>query len=155
MGLAERQDKRGRTTVFRFANAMDDPRPPRLADNLKSVGQFWQEWEHGIAGNLPAKLWTEAHTSNRKNEHAFKFSRRKPIYLLLDRLINIKKKLPAEAFRLIEDHFSGLSMTQLGKRIRSQEQDGTLHPDLADRHHPLQLQPPTKRRKKKITHGVI
>ena len=147
LGLAERQDARGRRRVFRFAEP-GDTRPARLADNLRNVGTVWQEWEHGIGGNLPAKLWKEEHTA--KSPHASRYSRRKPIYLLLDRLINIKKKLPAEAFRLVEKHFSGVSMTKLGKEIRRRELNGTLHADLADRHHPLQLQPTRYKRRRMI-----
>ena len=64
------------------------------------MGTVWQEWEHGIGGNLPAKLWKEQHTTGNS-----RYSRRKPIYLLLDRLINVKKKLPAEVFRVIVRNF--------------------------------------------------
>ena len=142
LGLAERQDARGRRRVFRFAEP-GDTRPARLADNLRNVGTVWTEWEYGVAGNLPAKLWKEEHTA--KSPHASRYSRRKPIYLLLDRLINIKKKLPAEAFRLVEKHFSGISMTKLADEIRRRERNGTMHPDLADRRHPLQLKQPRKR----------
>ena len=118
-------------------------RPARLADNLRSVGQFWQEWEHGIGGNLPAKLWKEQHTTGNS-----KYSQRKPIYLLLDRLINIHKELPTEAFRLVEENFPAkITMTKLADEIRVRELNGTLHRDLADRHHPLQLSQTRKRRR--------
>ena len=101
-----------------------------------------------FGGNLPAKLWKEQHTRN-----CSMYSRRKPIYLLLDRLINGKKKLPAEAFRLIENHFGGVKMTKLGEEIRKREQNGTLHNDLADRLHPLQLQAPRPRKKRRTDGG--
>ena len=74
------------------------------------------------------------------------FSRRKPICLLLDRLINVQRKLPAEAFRLLEDHFKNCTLTKMANEIRARELNGTLHPDLADKHHPLDLQRARKRR---------
>ena len=140
LGLTERQDARGRRRVFRFAEPTDD-RPLLLAPNLKRVGECWQEWEYGIGGNRPAKLWKREERSS-----SSMFSRRKPIYLLLDRLINIKKKLPAEAFRMLEDHFNGCNLTKMANEIRARELNRTLHEDLADPHHPLDLQRARKRR---------
>ena len=128
--------------MFRFAEPTDN-RPAKLAPNLKSVGLFWKEWGKGIAGNKPAKLFDEKERGSDSN-----YSRRKPIYLLLERTINVGKKNQSEAFRLIEEHFSGVPMTKVTAAIREREFNGTLHRSLADPLHPLQLQRPRKRRRK-------
>ena len=120
-GLTERRDARGRTNVFRFAAPTDD-RPVKLADNLRTLGEIWQEWEVGIAGNKPAKLWTKAESGKNCT-----YSRRSPLYYLLDRLVHQKNWLPAEAFRRLQDDFPGYSMGKLAKIIRRRELDGTLH----------------------------
>ena len=65
--------------------------------------------------------------------------------MLLERTINIKKKLDSEAFRLIEEHFPGIPLSSLGGAIRQREFDGTMHHSLADKDHPLALQPPRKK----------
>ena len=141
-GLAERRDARGRTTVFQFREPMD-MRPLKVANNVRTVGMIWQEWEHGIGGNMPAKLFPDKN----KGEDTFKYSRRLPIYLLLERTINIKKKLPAEAFRLIELHFPNMSMGKLATEIKNRELAGTMPEALADPLHPLALKrKPTKKR---------
>ena len=142
LGLTERTNGRGRTSVIQFGEPRDT-RPLKVADNVRSVGMIWQEWQHGIGGNMPARLFP---TKN-KGEDTFKYSRRLPIYLLLDRLINIKKKVPAEAFRLIEDYFPNMSMGKLATEIKKREWNGTMPEPLAGPHHPLALKrKPPKRR---------
>ena len=98
-GLAERLTEAGRTATFRFAEPTDE-RPCLLAGNVKSYGMFWQEWIHGIAGNKPARLWERV-----ERGHNSTFSKRKPICLLLDRMVHYGKKSPPEAFRVLEMHF--------------------------------------------------
>ena len=139
-GLTER-NVNGRTHHFRFAEPTDE-RPCRLADNLTNFGMFWQEWEFGIGGNKPAKLWT-----SRERGCSTVFSRRKPIYLLLNRTINIKGKMPAEAFRLMETHFPGRSYARIAEEIRRREKNGTMHADLADPHNPLPFFETRKRKR--------
>ena len=141
-GLAERLTEAGRTATFRFAEPTDE-RPCILAGNVKSYGMFWQEWIHGIAGNKPARLWGREERGQNS-----KFSKRKPIYLLLDRMVHYGKKSPPEAFRVLEMHFPGKNFGTIAEEIRKRELNGTLHPDLADPHHPLQLQRPKKRRRR-------
>ena len=127
---------------FALPSPASDEHPCVLAPNLRSVGMLWQEWEYGIAGAKPAKLWSKEERSSNSM-----FSRRKPIYLILDRLINVKKKLPAEAFRMLEDHFPRCTMTKMADEIRARELNGTLHEDLVAQHHRLDLQAPRKRRR--------
>ena len=141
MGLSER-NVNGRTHHFRFAEPTDE-RPCRLADNLSNLGMFWQEWENGIGGNKPAKLWTD-----KERGSCSKYSRRKPIYLLLQRTINIKKKLPAEAFRLIGIHFPGRSFGKIADEIRRRELNGTMPAVLADPLNPLPLRRDCKRKRR-------
>ena len=125
-----------------------DRRPARVCENPRNLGTLWTEHQHGVGGNLPGKLWDGDHRSSRKNgNEATKHSKRFPIYLLMERMINIKKHLPATAFRLIEQHIPGVSLSQLGQVIRERELAGTLHAALADPLHPLALQPPRKKRR--------
>jgi Transcriptional activator of glycolytic enzymes len=130
-GLTERRNGNGATEVFRFANP-EDTRPTVLQDNLRSVGDLWQEWEHGIAGAKPAKEWKPHETSGND-----KYSTRRPIWDVLDCLVPEKGKLPAEAFRIIGLHYPQYmrSMTKLGKAIRddANAEPCTLHPDLRPR----------------------
>ena len=126
--------------MFRFASPADT-RPCVLAKNLTNYGMFWQEWEHGIAGNKAAKLW-EPEDCNGSST----YSRRKPIYLLLDRTIHVKGKLPAEAFRLMEIHFGARRFGAAAELIRQHERNGTMPQELACRSHPLNLQPPRRKR---------
>ena len=147
-GMGERVDERGRTTVFRFAEPTDQ-RPPRLDACLKNCGEFWQEWKCGIAGNLPARLWNKEQTSARNNKvFACKYSRRKPIYLMLQRLIVDKGHIEAEAFRLMEKHFpSRMGVLKIGKEIRHREENCTMHPELCDGNRKLDLVKSRKRKR--------
>ena len=52
--------------------------------------------------------------------------------MLLERTINIKKKLNSEALILIEEKFT-------------RQFDGAMHPNLADKDHPLALKPTRKK----------
>ena len=140
-GIGER-NVGGRIRRFEFAEPSDD-RPCRLADNLTNCGMFWQEWECGIGGDKPAKLWTDSERGS-----SSKYSRRKPIYLLLQRTINIKGKMPAEAFRLLGTHFPGRSFSKIAEDIRSRELHGTMHAELADPLNPLPLRRATKKRRR-------
>ena len=142
IGLTERQDDRGRTRVFRFATA-EDPRPLKLAENLRNVGSIWKEWDEGINNCKPAKLWKPHERAS-----SSKFSRRKPIYLLLDRLVNVMGKLPAEAFRLVELYFPSKNMGVVADSIRKLELEGNMPTALCHPHHKLDLQPPKKRRRR-------
>ena len=128
--------------MFQFREPMD-MRPCKVAANVRTVGMMWQEWEHGIGGNMPAKMLGDKN----KGEDTFKFSRRLPIYLLLERTIHVKRKLPAEAFRLIELHFPNMSMGKLATEIKKRELDGIMPEALADQLHPLALKKkPTQKR---------
>lgn len=127
--------------VQRFARPVDS-RPAKLAPNVKGLGELWQEWEHGIAGSKPAKEWTKNETAGNSS-----YSRRLPVWLLLERLIVSKKKLPAEAFRLLELFYGErTSITKMGVLIRKQELNGSMPPALADLRVPLALQKPRKKR---------
>ena len=68
--------------MFWFADP-EDSQPLRLAHNLRKLDNYWQEWDVGIGGRSPAKLWKDGSSS----PDASKYSRRKPIYLFLDRFI--------------------------------------------------------------------
>ena len=68
-----------------------------------------------------------------------KFSRRKPIYQLLESLIVYKKCVPAEAFRLIETHLGKLKMGQMAKLIREHVEGGTMPPALFVRNYKYEL----------------
>ena len=145
-GIGERNNGRGRVEQFRLETPAVDKRPARLELNPRNLGSLWLEYQHGIGGTLPARLWKKEHTSHRTNGNwATMYCKRKPIYLLLERTINIKKKLDSEAFRLIEEHFPGIPLSSLGGAIRQREFDGTMHHSLADKDHPLALQPPRKK----------
>ena len=139
-GLTERVDGQGRTRVFRFAEP-SDCRPAKLA-KVRRLGDYWQEWEHGIGGNKPAKEWTSSESKANST-----YSRRLPIYLLLQRLIHRKKKLPAEAFRLVTQAFGNdTSLGKVSEAIRIHEENGTMPMALADRSNPLALSKKRKRR---------
>lgn len=131
VGVGEFQDDDGRTRRYRLER-QPDQRPENLAGSLKCIADFWQEWEYGIAGNKPAKLFTNTAQNS-------KYSRRLPIYKLLERLIKVGGKLPATAFDMVESYYAGMGFTKMAKLIRKQESDGTLPPTLADRSHPLGL----------------
>ena len=128
MGMTERTDERGRTRRFRFDEPTDN-RPAALADNLDKIGELWQEWEHGIAGNMPAKSFRDD-TKKLCSKDKKKFSRRKPIYQLLESLIVYKKCVPAEAFRLVERHLGKLKMGKLATLIRTHVEAHTVPPAL-------------------------
>ena len=137
MGMTERTDERGRTRRFRFDEPTDN-RPAALCDNLDKIGELWQEWEHGIAGNMPAKSFRDD-TKKLCSKDKKKFSRRKPIYQLLESLIVYKKCVPAEAFRLIETHLGKLKMGQMAKLIREHVEGGTMPPALFVRNYKYEL----------------
>ena len=126
--MTERTDGAGRTRRFRF-DAPSDNRPARLADNLDKLGELWQEWEHGVCGNAPAKSF-RSDTSKLCKKDKQKFSRRKPIYQLLESLTVCKKCVPAEAFRLVESHLGKHKMGKLAKLIRDHVSGGTMPPAL-------------------------
>ena len=140
-GITER-NVAGRTRTFQFAEPTDN-RPLLLADNMNGYGMFWQEWEHGIGGSKPAKLWTDTERGSNS-----KFGRRKPIYLLLNRLINVQKKLPAEAFRLMDIYFPGKKCGAIEQEIRIGECNRTMFADLADPNNPLPVKAPKKRKRR-------
>ena len=117
-----------------------------LQSNLRDLGSIWHEWEKGINNSLPAKLWNEKQTSNNS-----KCSRRKPIYLSLDSLINHKGMLPSTAFKLVEKHFGKLKMGQLGDEIRRRISNGTLPEELVVRHYKLDLRKSAPGRKRPRT----
>ena len=127
MGLTERNEG-GRTRRFRFEEPTDK-RPARLADNLDKIGELWQEWECGIAGGMPAKSFRDD-TKRLCSSDKKKFSRRKPIYQLLESVIVYKKCVPAEAFRLVESHLGKHKMGKLAKLIRDHVSGGTMPPAL-------------------------
>ena len=131
-GIGER-NVGGRVRRFEFAEPTDE-RPCKLADNLTNYGMFWQEWEYGIGGNKPAKLWTPEEIGSSST-----FGRRRPIYLLLNRTINLHKRLPAEAFRLMEDHFGSKGFGKVAQEIRRREINGTMPSALRDDSNPLNI----------------
>ena len=131
-GIGER-NVGGRIRRFEFAEPTDE-RPCRLADNLTNYGMFWQEWEYGIGGNKPAKLWTDTERGSNST-----FGRRRPIYLLLNRTINLHKRLPAEAFRLMEKHFGSKAFGKVAQEIRRRETHGFMPADLRDANNPLPI----------------
>ena len=145
MGVTER-NVGGRVQTFRFTTP-EDTRPARLQGGLRRIGELWQEWEHGIGGCLPAKTFRKD-TSRLSSGDNNKFSRRKPVYLLLESLIHHKKCVPAEAFRLVEDAFGKLTMTKLGDEIRSGVNRGTLPPSLCVPTYKCDLQAPRYKRRR-------
>ena len=138
-GISER-NVGGRIQRFQFTEPTDD-RPARLADNVNTHGKFWQEWEYGIGGNKPAKLWTDTERGSNS-----KYGRRRPIYLILNRSIHLHKRLPSEAFRLLEDHFGNKNFGKIAQEIKTRELNGTLHKDLRDWSNPLPLRHKKKRK---------
>ena len=131
-GISER-NVGGRIQRFQFTEPTDD-RPARLADNVNTYGKFWQEWECGIGGDKPAKLWTDTERGSNST-----FGRRRPIYLLLNRTINLHKRLPAEAFRLMEKHFGSKAFGKVAQEIRRRETHGFMPADLRDANNPLPI----------------
>ena len=131
-GIGER-NVGGRVRRFQFTEPTDE-RPCRLADNLTNYGMYWQEWEYGIGGNKPAKLWTDRERGSNST-----FARGRPIYLVLNRSINIHKRLPAEAFRLLEQHFGSKGFGKIAGEIRRREVMGLMPEGLRDANNPLPL----------------
>ena len=151
-GLTERTVA-GRTRVFRF----DDPRdtrPARLGDNLRRVSDYWQEWNDGLGGCLPAKTYFHEGTDKLSKNDKKKFSMRKPVYLLLESLVRFKKCNPSEAFRRGEKHFPRVRMVQLESEIRKKGPAGQLHEDLRVDHLKWDFQPPNNPRGRKRK-GII
>ena len=125
MGLTERNEG-GRTRRFRFEEPTDK-RPARLADNLDKIGELWQEWECGIAGDTPAKSFRDD-TKRLCSSDKKKFSRRKPIHQLLESWTVHKRCVPAEASGLTETHLGKLKMGQMAKLIGEHVEGGTMPP---------------------------
>ena len=118
----------GRRKLFKFDDPQDT-RPARLASNLKGFGEYCEEWRNGIGGNLPAKNFV-GNTGVLGDNDRSRFSRRLPIYQLLESLVTYKQLVPAAAFRLLEKNFHKWTMTRLSKHVREHGPAGTLPTEL-------------------------
>ena len=123
-GLSERMVN-GRRQVFRFESPQQT-QPAKLADGLRNLGEYWHEWKHGIGGNQPARNFMDGNTKQLAANDRNRFSRRKPIYQLLELLVTHKKLVPAAAFKLVKDHWPKTTMTDLADEITRKALDGTL-----------------------------
>ena len=59
--------------------------------------------------------------------------------MVLNRSINIHKRLPAEAFRLLEQHFGSKGFGKIAGEIRRREVMGLMPEGLRDANNPLPL----------------
>ena len=83
------------------------------------------EWEHGIAGNKPAKEW-----KGKERNHTF--YRRLPVYKLLESIVN-RGHTSAAAIAMVDAVYP-YPRWKLGKicdDIKARTGDGTLHYTLA------------------------
>jgi Transcriptional activator of glycolytic enzymes len=106
---------------MRFS-AVDD-RPYEFTEGLKTVGDLWQEYMHGIGGRMPVRLFESKHTGSRA--HKNRFYQRKPIYDVLARLVNAGRA-PCDAIGAVEAAYPGVKVTALGHKIRRDTRNNRL-----------------------------
>jgi hypothetical protein len=107
--------------MIRFAPV--DTRPYEFTEGVKTVGELWQEWMHGIGGRMPVSLFEPKHTGSKALKD--RWTQRKPIYDLLGSLVRAGRA-PCEAIHLVESAYPRLKVTALGRQIRKDTKNGTL-----------------------------
>lgn len=98
---------------------------PAILGKIKTVGEAWMEYAHGIGGNKPARDF-EGYERNST------YSRRLPLYLLLSRLVS-HGDLPATAIRKVDTVYKGVPLLQISKHIKKKRgmyANGGLHRSL-------------------------
>jgi Transcriptional activator of glycolytic enzymes len=100
-----------------------DNRPYEFTEGLKTVGDLWQEYMHGINGRMPVSQFEAKHTGSRA--HKNRYYQRKPIYELVSSLVRAGRA-PCEAIGLVEAAYPGVKVTALGKKIRHDTRNRTL-----------------------------
>ena len=125
-GLAVTTTRRNGVTRHRFrqvtVGAAADSRPCNFS-KYRTVGQAWAEWNVGIGGNKPVRLWTEA---DRQGPHKSTYSRRAPLFNLLSTLVRAGREPPL-AIQLVDEaykHVKGIG--KIAAAIRNDMQKGTL-----------------------------
>lgn len=127
MGLEERRGPRAERNVFRFEDPSDE-RPCHLVKGLKKVGDVWEEWEFGIKGNKPARLWTTE--DRRGNPWASTYCRRLGLYNHIKRMVDAGHGW-ATAVRLIEKQYPEKNVNDISRDLKKRHAKGTLHPSLS------------------------
>ena len=97
MDAAFQQQQR---TTARRARVIDPN--ANLADNLNSLHDFWEEYDRGIGGNKPAKLFRNDEV-NRNDAFKNKYSRRNKVWKVQEYLITMRGMDVASACALMAD----------------------------------------------------
>ena len=107
---------------------VDTNRAPnaRLVSNPRTLHQLWDEYEHGIAGAKPAKFFTRAE----RGAYKCKYSRRKKVWDLIDKLIR-RGHTAGRAIELLHNAYgASSSVTTIINNLRKDMKNNTLPPNL-------------------------
>lgn len=103
-------------------------RPAKLQPNIRCLGVLWSEWAHGINGARAAKDFTPEERGAK--EIASTFCKRKPVWLLMSKLVNSGLLVPEVIKRLTHVYGPNTSVLQLGKKIKADIDAKRLHHSL-------------------------
>ena len=121
------------------ANANVDPAPDAanmatLSSNPRSLHELWREYEFGIDGRKPARLFTRAEKNIRSGGIKQKYYRRNTIWSTIQRMVSNGHTHQAAIARIRDVYGVGASITQIIDRIirdkRQYRMTGGYHPNL-------------------------
>ena len=119
IGMREETNQDGRRVRVPInLAAREDPRPAEFAP-IKTIGELWHEYVHGIGGRKPVKLWMAADIRSKKvNSNYYK---RKLVSDMIAGLVN-SGLTAAAAIKLVEKHYNpqapGMSFAKVFQKIR-------------------------------------
>lgn len=109
-----------------FANPVHHDPPAELSPTPRSLQALWDEWNVGIGGRKPARLFTREERGRVK----FKFCRRKVVWELICLHIRANRTAQDAIEKLYEVYGQTTSVTDIINRLKADIRGGRLHPDL-------------------------
>ena len=111
------------------ATAGTDPRPATLTSCPRELTALWDEWEIGIGGRKPARLFSPQERG--RNGVKYKFQKRKVIWNVMERLIKTRDCTVGTcvgrinmAYGPVGNGPNCLSITELSKKMKADEKLG-------------------------------
>ncbi len=100
-----------------------DPRPALLCKTPRTLSVLWDEYQNGIGGNKPARLFTPRERGNTANGVKHKYHDRKVIWKCMERLIRAGCT-EQEAIHQIVGVYGDITITNLVRAMRPHENNG-------------------------------